>query len=407
MMAAAPAARTSSHRERNFVLALASVTALCIIAVALFGPMRDDSDPSPTTYNSGSRGVKAAYLAAGELGYQSQRWDRDPRELSQLDAPSTTLVVTDPYLPVRSLKQVQAEIADFLYRGGRVLATGQSGAQLLPGGDAEPTQRIYQTLCVTNPEGPGPLASAGKVNLAAHVHWTATGGVFHVEHFCGDDAVVVRFKHGAGEAIWWSAPTPLTNSNLRDESSLKLALASFGPPMDGTKPRTILFDEYLHQQREGIGTTVAGLPWWPLGLQITAIGALLILSFGRRNGPVRMPVHLPRTSPLEFADSMGRLYQTAKATEAPLAAARAQMLRFLAENCGLSHETLRQSPAVIAESLSSRIGGDWTALADHLAAAGGAEHNPLTSKLALKIVQALEQDEIALAWQISASRQTQ
>ena len=29
---------------------------------------------------------------------------------------------------------------------------------------------------------------------------------------------------------------------------------------------------------------------------------LLILSFSRRNGPLRMPVNVPRTSPIEFAE---------------------------------------------------------------------------------------------------------
>ena len=243
--------------------------------------------------------------------------------------------------------------------------------------------------------------------MAAHVRWTPKGAVFHVEHFCGNDAVVVRYKHGAGEAIWWASPMPLTNINLRDNANLKLVLASLGLVQTSGVTRTVLFDEYLHQQRGGIGTTVAGLPWWPLGLQAGAIAALLILSFSRRSGPIRLPVHLPRTSPLEFADSMGRLYQTANATEAPLAAAREQVLRYLAEGCGLSHDTLRQPSAVIAETLSARIGGDWTALGEHLAAAADAATSAPTSKLALKLVQALEQDQEALAQQVSAAREAQ
>jgi len=103
---------------------------------------------------------------------------------------------------------------------------------------------------------------------------------------------------------------------------------------------------------------------------------------------------------------MGRLYERAKATEAPLAAARSQTMRFLAEECGLSHEMLRQTPDAIAETLSLRIGGDWSALASHLEAAARAGESAKTSKLALKLVQALEEDRRLLALQVSSARQT-
>ena len=45
------------------------------------------------------------------------------------------------------------------------------------------------------------LARAGKVSLAANVRWTALGLEFRVSQLCGNDAVVVSYKYGAGEAI--------------------------------------------------------------------------------------------------------------------------------------------------------------------------------------------------------------
>jgi hypothetical protein len=400
----AKSAANSSKNERNIVLGLGAVVLLCVLAFSLFGPVRDNSDPRPTTYNSGSQGVKVAYLLAGDLGYDARRWESPTNQLKQLDATRTTLVLTEPILPVKSLKATQADISDFLKRGGRVVATGASGATLLPGGSTSAAGNLYKTLCYTRPEGSGALAKAGKVSIAVPVRWASNGPEFRVEERCGDDAVVVRYPYGNGEAIWWSSPMPLTNAGLKDDASLTLVLASLGPVGSGEGRRTVLFDEYLHERRESITDTLAELPWWPLAGQTAAVGVLLVLSFGRRNGPLRLPVVVPRTSPLEFAESMGRLYQRAKATEAPLAASRAQTMRYLAEGCGLSHDLLRQPPLVIVEALSARIGGDWTALGDHLEAAARAGESAPTSKLALKLVQALEENQRQLAAQVSSAR---
>ncbi len=394
----------TKKRERTLVLGLAATVVIVVLGFSLFGPVRDNTDIRPTTFNSGSAGVKAAYLLAGDLGYDARRWENEPAELSHLDADRTTLVLTEPTLPVKSLEATQHAIADFLDRGGRVVATGASGATLLPSGSTAPVSRLDKDLCLTRPEGSGELARAGQLSMAVPVSWSSNGPEFRVEERCGSDAVVVRYPYGKGEAIWWSSPMPLSNAGIKDDASLKLVLASLGPVHQGDHRRVVLFDEYLHEKRESIGDLLAGLPWWPLGGQVAAVGVLLVLSRGRRNGPLRMPVTVPRTSPLEFAESMGRLYDRAHAVEAPLAAARSQTMRYLAEGCGLSHDLLRQPPEMIVEALGVRIGGDWTALGQHLAAS--ANGGSLKPKRALKLVQALEADQQALAVQVSAARKT-
>jgi hypothetical protein len=394
--------------ERTIVLGLAALIGLILVLTAVFGPMRDDSDPQPTTYNAGSRGIKAAYELAGALGYEAKRWDDAPAELKNADASRTTLVLTEPILPVKSLKRTQDEIAEFLRRGGRVVATGATGAMLLPNGKTQISASFSKGLCYAKPEGPGVLAAAGKVALAVPVRWAANGPEFRVEERCGNEAVVVRYPYGRGQAVWWSSPMPLTNAGLNagsgDDASLTLTLTSLGPVQTGGGRRTVLFDEYLHEERESLDDLLSGLPWGALGWQSLAAAGLLVLSFGRRRGPLREPAAVPRTSPLEFADSMGRLYKKARAVEAPVAAARTQTMRFLAEQCGLSHEQLRRPPEEIAEELAGRLGGDWTALGQHLTAAASALDSAPTSKLALKLVQALEEDRKALAEQVSSAR---
>jgi hypothetical protein len=226
------------------------------------------------------------------------------------------------------------------------------------------------------------------------VHWEDKGADYkvRVEQRCGADAVVVRFRVGEGEAIWWSSAMPLSNQGLSADPSLKLALASLGTP-----GHTILFDEYMHTWRDSVRSTVAGLPWWSLALQSIAVALLLVYSFSRRSGPLRLPVTFPRTSPIEFAESMGHLYGKACATSAATEAARGRVLDFLREHCGIPREQLRAQPPAVAETLSGRFGGEWTDLEQHLrqAAEIGEQsfgEKPLAPRSALKLVQSLDAD---------------
>jgi hypothetical protein len=290
---------------------------------------------------------------------------------------------------------VQAEIADFLSRGGHVLATGKEGAYFLPDAKTDAPSRLYQRLCFSTPEGQGPLARAGRVSLADYVRWTASGPRFRVSQLCGDDAVVVSYKYGAGEAIWWSSQMPLTNRGLKEDSSLKLVLASVGGP-----DRSVLFDEYFHGQRASLWDTAKGLPMRQIAWQCAAVAVLLVLSFGRRNGPLRLPVGLPRSSPLEFAESMGRLYRKAGATQAAVDGARRRLLKFLEEQCGVPREVLRSTPQAIVEAVEERLGGTWSMLGEHLSQASETEHHAVTLVSTLELVKALDRDQRDLAERI-------
>lgn len=398
----APPAPKQAAADRNLVLLLGAVVLVVLLAFSVWGPQRQSDDPHPTTFNAGSQGVKAAYLLGQDLGYSSQRWNQPLAGFKQVNPSNTTLILTEPILPLKNLAATKGEVADFLSRGGRVLATGTSGAALLPGGATAAATSFVAQACLTRPEGDGELARAGRVRMAAPVRWDGHASLFHVEQRCGADAVVVSYSYGKGEAIWWASPMPLSNAGLRDDASLALMLASLGPVTSAGATRTLLFDEYLHTARETLGETLAGLPWWALKLQIALVAAALIFSFSRRNGPLRLPLVVPRSSPLEFAYSMGSLYERAQAVEAPLAAARTLTLRLLAEQCGLSQELLRQPPAMIGEALGARIGGDWTALGQHLEAAAHAAERKQTSRQALKLVQALGQDRRLLAAHLHA-----
>jgi hypothetical protein len=384
-----------ASRDRRLVLGILGGILAVIIAFSVFAPANDDTDFSPTTYNSGSAGVKAVYLLLGELGYGARRWEGSPGDLKNVDAAKATLVLPEPNLPAENSKQAQAEIADFLLRGGRVLATGKEGAYFLPGGKADAPSNFYQKLCFSTPEGQGPLAKAGKVSLAANVRWAALGPEFRISQLCGDDAVVVSYKYGAGEAIWWSSPLPMTNRGLKEDASLKLVLASVGGP-----DRSVLFDEYFHGERASLWDTAKGLPLRQIAWQCMVVALLLVLSFGRRNGPLRSPVRLPRSSPLEFAESMGRLYGNARATQAAVDGARRRLLKFLEEQCGLPREVLRSTPQAIVEAVEERLGGRWRMLGEHLSQAAETEQHDATLVSTLELVKALDRDQRDLAERI-------
>jgi hypothetical protein len=382
-------------RDRRLVLGILGATLLVIVVFSMFAPANDDTDPSPTTYNSGSAGIKAAYLLLGELGYGAERWEMSPSDLKSVDAAKSTLILAEPNFPTEGGKEVKDEIANFLSRGGRVLATGKDGAYFLPDAKTDAPTRIYERRCTSTPEGQGPLALAGKVSLADTVRWSASGPQFRVSQLCGNDAVVISYKYGAGEAIWWSSPLPMTNRGLKEDASLKLILASVG---DGN--RRVLFDEYFHGERASLWDTAKGLPIRQIVWQCVIVAVLLILSFGRRNGPLRLPVRLPRSSPLEFAESMGRLYGKAGATQAAVDGARRRLLRFMEEQCGLSREVLRSTPQAIVEAIEERIGGRWGVIGEHLQQAADAEHSKVTVASTLELVKALDRDQRSLAQEI-------
>jgi len=396
-----PGKRSSASSDRRIVLWIVAAVAVIALFFIVFGPAQEQNDPRPTIYNSGSQGIKAAYLLLSEMGYKSERWDSPLSQLRNADAEHSTLIIAEPILPIKELKPVQAEIAEFLKRGGRVVATGPFGAILLPGGRTESPTRLYKGLCFTEPEGPGALARAGEVSIAVPVRWSAEGPQYQVEQRCGTDAVVVRYRVGQGEAIWWSSPMPMTNTGLTSDANLKLLLASIGP-----SSRTVLFDEYLHEERESLLDPLQGLPWWPAAFQCLAVAALLLLARSLRSGPLRTPARVPRTSPVEFAQSMGRLYEKAGASGAATEAARGRLLEFLRDQCGIPREILRAEPPAISEALSERFGGDWTELEHHLDQAERASQVTLAPKTALKLVQLLEADHRRLHQHIQSHAHT-
>jgi hypothetical protein len=376
--------------DKKLMLVLCAVMLVLILGISVLAPQSQANDPRPTTFNSGPQGAKAAYLLLKKMGRTSLRWEKPLTELSDMNAGETTLVLAEPVFSPTDEEELRAEVKEFLERGGRVLATGAMGAELLPDGKVKAPGIVQTELCYTTPEGPGALAHAGSVEMTESGQWAAGGARFRVEQRCGADAVVVQYAVGKGEAVWWSSATAMTNAGLKHDADLALFLDSVGANASGG--RSVVFDESLHAATKSLWDAAKGLPLGWLSLQTGLVGLLLVLSFSRRSGPMRTPVEMPRSSPVEFAESMGDLYAKGEATVAAVDAAKRRLLRVLVKEAGLLQTTVDAGPEAISEALRVRLGGDWSGLEKDLKAAQATADERLKGRSALVLVRAMEED---------------
>ena len=370
--------------DRRIVLWMGAVILLLVIVVSVLAPSTGDDDTRPTTYNTGPQGAKAAFRMLEAIGRTTSRWQRPIGDLTHVDASHTTLVLAAPVYSPTDQQAIAAALKSFLERGGRVLTTGSSGALLLQGGKVDPSTVFMVEECRTNP-GDGPLAAAGRVTMVDGGAWAGKGKA-EVAHRCGPDAVVVRMQVGRGEAVWWSSASPLTNGEVKTDADLRLLLLSLGDE------RTVLWDESLHDTVPGLWEATHGLPMWWLIAQAALLAVLLMLSFSRRNGPLRAPMMVPRSSPVEFASSMGDLYEKARATTAATDAARRRLLRAIVRDAGVPQGVVDEGPQAIVRALRDRLGGDWTTVGVHLEKANDTMKASPTYREALAISQALSED---------------
>jgi len=384
--------------DRGRLLVLCGVMVVMIGVVCVLAPSSQENDPRPTITNVGPRGVKAAYLMLQSLGVKTSEWSHPLAELnedlSDAEAARTTLILAAPQYDATQEKDLAEAVNRFLVRGGRVLTTGAAGAELLPGGEVAPAGMLASGACKTTPEGPGTLARAGRVEMVNAAQWAKDGPQYVVEQRCGKDAVVVRFSVGKGEAVWWSSASAMENAGLKNDASLRLLLASVGAGSGLAKDagRDVVFGESLHGAVRSIWNAAKGLPLKWVALQTALLFGLLVVSFSRRRGPVRAPVRLPRSSPVEFATSMGDLYEKGAATSAATEAAKRRLLRVVTREAGVAQTTIEEGPEAIAEALEIRLGGDWSLVSDHLEEAKRAQHETIAMGSALALVRALSED---------------
>ena len=370
--------------DRKFLIfAGAALLVALVVSLAFAPPPAQRSEGIPSSYSAASDGAKAAFLLLKDLHYGVERWERPATELPSQPA-GMLLILAEPLFPAGA--EERHALHAFIRAGGRVLATGRSGAVLLPEGGSlghEPPEtdwRKYGAVLAS------PLAhGAPEIIMEPRARWQMA----HFHHLGvyaeGRNTVVVTYGYGNGQVIWWAAPTPLTNAGINQSGNLNLLLNCLGPPA-----RTrVLWDEYYHGQRGSLWSYFSGTPVpWALA-QLGLVALALLATFARRAGPVRLPAAESRLSPLEFVETLGDLYHRAHAAPAAVEISYHHFRHLLTRRLGLPPAT---RIARLHEAVRDRLGWKQPGFFETLQRAERAARNPaLSDAEALQVVQALEQ----------------
>ncbi len=322
--------------DRKLLVFVAVFVILVITGLALLSSDPEEDIHFPSTYSAKSHGAKAAYLLLQESGYDVQRWQDRPANLPK-EGDGFLLILAEPFYSFD--KSDQQALQRFVASGGRLLATGFSGGMMLP------EEKVSGT--------------------AKH-------------------AVVVSYRVGKGEILWWGSSSPLNNVGITRGSNLELFLNSIGP-----RSTHILWDEYFHGSRR----SVLSQPWGPAlawgGIQFGVVCLAIVFGFSRRSGPIRPLAQVSRLSPLEFVETLGGLYHRAQASPAALETMYQRFRYLLGKRLGLRNDiTVEQ----MVRSARERLGYRDSDFLKVLDACEAATQNPdLRDSEALRLIQSLHE----------------
>jgi hypothetical protein len=340
--------------DRKLLIGAGAVLVLLAATAAAVSPPRTSSQFSlPSSYSPDWDGAEAAFLLLQDMGYNVERWEKSPVEITD-DPSNTVLVLADPVQP--PAEDERAAITSFLEEGGRVFATGPSASMLLPRAKSFTPSYDFDQPAHFSPQAPSPIMrGAPDITMLPPESWSPDVPGDVIVYGDQDTAAVVTYRFGKGEVVWWAAATPLSNGAIRDASNLQLFLNSVAP-----SPNVhILWDEYFHGTHGSLWSYMLRTPF-PWGLaQLGLVFLAILFTYSRRSGPVRAPAVVSRLSPLEFVDTLGDLYNSVRADDAALQVAN-QRLRFvLTRRLALSANV---STADLARIASQQLGWDEAAL---------------------------------------------
>src|ERR1019366_165122 len=368
--------------DRKILIGATVVLVLLVVATAVLSPPEAAPAPESSSYSPAAAGAKAAYELIGELGYQPERWTQPLPDLPE-SAENTVLILSEP-LSGASKSESEA-LERFVRRGGRLVLTGPLAQRFLSAGSvklmspAGAATQTYPAAAVSSITRNTP-----NITMAAPICWDGDIKDAALMYARGAEAVVVAYPLGKGQVIWWASATPLSNAGISAEGNMNLLLNSLGPA-GGTR---VLWDEYYHGERKTLGSYLAGTPVvWAL-LQGGIVCVMLVLAYGRRTGPTRMPVVESRLSPLEFVETLGALYQSAGAASGAVNTVWERFRYLICTRLGLPRTaSVRQ----MYDSARERLGGSEPGFYEALQRADRAAREvTLNNRDALEIVESIE-----------------
>lgn len=375
-------------RDRRMLIVCTAIVSSMIVLLAVFAPAQGADDPVPSSFGTGNHGAKAAYLTLARLGYKIQRWNDSLDLLANSADAHSTLILAAPY-PDDPIAQ-RAAIKAFLDRGGRIVAAGASAVMLLPDASSAPILGSLSQDCSAVAVGFDNEAAALDVHIRRVAYWSDPRPGVRTQYICDGKAVVVTYKEGKGEVVWWGDTLPLENSGISMGGNLELLLRSIGP----AKTTRVYWDELLSGEPPSTWSKASGTPIYIAAAQASLVAALMFLSYGRRNGPLRPDPLVSRASPIEFVYSLGGLFHKAHTSNAAVAIAYQRMRRVLQLKFGILSSA---SAADAAQVLNKRLGDDAGTLATSLKQAEAVSRGEeIHEGKALTLVQVLHQQETKL-----------
>jgi hypothetical protein len=185
--------------------------------------------------------------------------------------------------------------------------------------------------------------------MSPGAYWKRSSTACLVHYSDDGRPIVVSYKIGRGEVIWWGGSTPLTNAGIGNSGNLALLLNSLGAP-GGVH---VYWDEYFHGYRNSLRSYMGEPPIKYALWQCFAIFLVLLFTFSRRNGPIHPWSEPVRLSPLEFVHTLGNLYRRANATHSALEVPYARFRVLATRQLGIKTDV---PPADLARAVRSRLG---------------------------------------------------
>ncbi len=353
--------------------------------------------PFPSTYSTQSGGAAAAYRLLLAQHYPVRRWESPPTELLK-EKEVNLLILAEPFQAPTD-KERRA-LSDFVAAGGHVLFTGGKLKDYFADADLSPLPPDPKFVTYSPTVPSGLMHGAARVTLQPQATWTKLQTTQLPLFGSGEAAGVLVWSFGSGRILWWAGSTPLTNSGITRDDNLYFFLNSC---QDWDDPKTyhILWDEYFHGQRSSLWSYVAKTPvaWSVLQLALLVLAALF--TFSRRSGPTFVPVDDSRLWPLEFVNTLGGLYERAKACSLAVSISYQRLRNLLARQLALPTSV---PDSELADAAEQRLGWKDSGLGRLLGRAATAQKEErYPESEALRIVREL--DGFAKRFEVRASNQ--